>query len=84
MKTVTMWSYESGAREINFHDVEPEIFLKLQPAFDIKEGMPDHVGQINVDKNTVIYFYKKQDDKKDETAEELEASDRVARLIRKG
>jgi len=83
MKTVSMWSYESGAREINIHDVEPEIFEKLRPAFDVTTGQ-SHAGYLFIDENTKIIFYKKQDDKKDETAEELEASDRVARLIRKG
>jgi len=69
MKTVTMWSYESGAREINIHDVDPELFEKLRPAFDVVEGRPDHVGQINVDKNTVISFYRKQDDGKESSNE---------------
>ena len=63
MKTVTMWSYESGAREINIHDVNPELFEKLRPAFDVKEGRLAHVGRINVDENTVIFFYKRQDEK---------------------
>jgi hypothetical protein len=71
MKTVSMWSYESGAREINLHDVEPELFEKLRLAFDIKEGMPDWIGQINVDKNTTIIFFKKQDEKKDEKCPDL-------------
>ncbi|MFA5284449.1 MAG: hypothetical protein WC347_02520 [Smithellaceae bacterium] len=65
MKTVTMWSYESGSREINLHDVEPELFEKLRPAFAFKEGMPDWIGQINVDKNTTIIFFKKHDDGKE-------------------
>jgi hypothetical protein len=69
MKTVSMWSYSDGSREVNFHDVEPEIFDKLRPAFAFKEGMPDHIGRINVDKKTVIFFYKKQDDGKDESNE---------------
>ena len=60
MKTVTMWSYESGAREINIHDVEPEIFDKLLPVLDVEEAWGDRVGRINIDKNTVIFFYKKQ------------------------
>ena len=59
MKTVSVWSYESGALGINIHDVESELFEKLRPVFDL--GL-DHMGRINVDKNTVIIFYKKQDD----------------------
>jgi hypothetical protein len=62
MKTVLMWSFENGTREINIHDVEPEIFGKLKPVLDVDVGL-DHVGRINVDKNTVIIFYKKQDGK---------------------
>jgi hypothetical protein len=59
-----MWSYEGGAREINFHDVEPEIFNKLLPVLDVEETWSDHVGRINVDKNTTIIFFKKHDDGK--------------------
>ena len=84
MKTVSMWSYSCGAREIDIHDVEPELFEKLRPVF--AEGWPEGTGRVSVDENTTIIFFKKQD-KKDETPEELcklEASDRVARLIRKG
>ena len=69
MKTVTMWAYESGQREINLHDVEPELFKKLRPAFDVKEGMPDWIGQIKVDKNTTIIFFKKHDDGKETSNE---------------
>ena len=71
MKTVTMWSYESGAREINIHDVEPEIFDKLLPVLDVEEAWEDRVGRINIDKNTVIFFYRKQDAGKDEKCQDL-------------
>ena len=70
MKTVLMWSFENGTREINIHDVEPEIFGKLKPVFDVDVGL-DHVGRINVDKNTVIIFYKKQDDGEKEANNEV-------------
>jgi len=63
MKTVSMWSYSCGTREIDIHDVNPELFEKLRPAFDVKEGRLAHVGRINVDENTVIFFYKRQDGK---------------------
>ena len=66
MKTVSMWSYSGGNREIDIHDVDPELFEKLRPAFDDKEGRLDHVGQINVDKNTTIIFFKKQDEKEED------------------
>ena len=69
MKTVSMWSYESGAREINIHDVEPEVFDKLLPVLDVEEAWGDRVGRINIDKNTAIYFYKKQDDEKEASNE---------------
>lgn len=67
MKTVLMWSFENGTREINLHDVEPELFEKLRPVFDL--GL-DHMGRINVDKNTLIIFYKKQDDDEKEANNE--------------
>ena len=70
MKTVSMWAYENGAREINIHDVDPELFEKLRPAFAFKEGMPDWIGQINVDKNTTIIFFKKHDDGKEANNED--------------
>jgi len=71
MKTVSMWSYESGQREINLHDVDPELFERLRPAFDVKEGRLDWVGRINVDKNTVIFFFKKQEDDEKEASNEV-------------
>jgi hypothetical protein len=83
MKTLSMWAYSGGNREIGIHDVDPELFEKLRPAFDKLEDPLAGVGRISFDEDTSILIFKKQD-KKDETAEELEASDRVARLIRKG
>jgi len=62
MKTVSMWSYSCGSREIDIHDVNPELFEKLRSAFDTKEGQPKNVGRINVDENTTIAFFKKKDD----------------------
>ena len=71
MKTVSMWAYENGAREINIHDVDPELFEKLRPAFCVEGTWLDRIGRINVAKNTVIFFYKKQDDGKDEKCPSL-------------
>jgi hypothetical protein len=42
MKTVSMWAYSGGNREIGIHDVEAEMFDKLRPAF--AEGSTDVVG----------------------------------------
>jgi hypothetical protein len=83
MKTLSMWSFSGGRREIGVHDVDPELFEKLRPAFDKLEDPLAEVGRISFDEDTIIFFFKKQDEK-EETTEELEASDRVARLIRKG
>jgi len=69
MKTVSMWSYSNGAREIDIHEVEPEIFEKLSPVFDLTAGQLDRVGYLVVDANTKIIFYKKQDDGKEESNE---------------
>lgn len=71
MKTVSMWSYEDGARDINIHDVDPELFEKLRPVFDVEKEQWAHVGRINIDKNTVIFFYEKQDDGMDEKCPSL-------------
>lgn len=65
MKTVSMWSYLWGGREICIHDVEPELFEKLQPAFDATEGITVWAGRISVDENTVIVFLKRNDGKKE-------------------
>jgi hypothetical protein len=70
MKTVSMWAYSCGAREINIHDVEPELFEKLRPVF--AEGWPEGTGRVSVDENTTIIFYKKPDDDgKDEKCQDL-------------
>lgn len=73
MKTVSMWSYSCGAREIDIHDVEPELFEKLRPVFDdITTAQTDRVGYLVIDANTKIIFYKKPDDDgKDEKCQDL-------------
>jgi len=84
MKTSVVWLFSNGAREFNIHEVNQELFDKLRPVFDTPEQ--EEVGKITVDKDTTIVFTRSKT-KKDETTEELcklEASDRVARVIRKG
>jgi hypothetical protein len=58
MKTVVMWSYSDGSREININGIEPELFEKLRSVFDTTEGPTDCTGRINIDKNTTIIFSK--------------------------
>ena len=61
MKTISMWSYSSGAREIDIHDVEPELFEKLRPAFDVTDCSTADVCRISFDANAKIIFYKKKE-----------------------
>ena len=64
MKTVSMWSFSGGRREIGVHDVEQELFEKLSPAFDKLEGPSEEgVGRISFDEDTSILLFKKQDKK---------------------
>lgn len=63
MKTVSMWAFSGGNREIGIHDVEPELFEKLRPAFDKRENPPvESIGRITFDEDTSIVFFKKQND----------------------
>jgi hypothetical protein len=57
MKTVSMWAYSGGNREICIHDVEPELFEKLRPAF--AEGSTDVVGRIVFDEDTSLLLFLK-------------------------
>jgi hypothetical protein len=59
MKAISIWLYSDKPREINIHNVEPELFEKLRPAF-VKEW-PEDSGRINVDDKTIVIFYKRQD-----------------------
>ena len=62
MKTVSMWAYSGGNREIGIHDVEPELFEKLRPAFDKLESHPkEGVGRIVFDGDTSLLLFRKQD-----------------------
>ena len=64
MKTVSMWAYSGGNREIGVHDVDPELFEKLRPAFDKLEGpLEAVVGRISFDEDTSILLFKKKDGK---------------------
>lgn len=63
MKTVSMWAYSGGNREIGIHDVDPELFEKLRPAFDKLEGPLAGVGRISFDEDTSILLFKKQEEK---------------------
>lgn len=64
MKTVSMWAYSGGNREIGIHDVEPELFEKLRPAFDKRENPPvESIGRITFDEDTSLMLFRKLDDK---------------------
>jgi hypothetical protein len=67
MKTSVVWLFANGAREFNIHEVNPELFDKLRPAFDTPEQCD--VGKITVDKDTTIVFTRSKT-KKDETIHE--------------
>jgi hypothetical protein len=67
MKTSVVWLFSNGAREFNIHEVNPELFDKLRPAFDTPEQCD--VGKITVDKDTTIVFTRSKT-KKDETIHE--------------
>jgi len=73
MKTVSMWSFSGGRREIGVHDVDPELFEKLRPALDKLEGPSEEgVGRISFDEDTsILLFKKKDDDGKDEKCPSL-------------
>ncbi len=68
MKAISIWLYSDKPREINIHNVEPELFEKLRPAF-VKEW-PEDSGRINVDDKTIVIFYKRQDVGKKEVINE--------------
>ena len=61
MRTVSMWAFSGGNREIGIHDVEAEMFEKLRPAF--ADGSTDVVGRINFDHDTSLLLFMKIDDK---------------------
>jgi hypothetical protein len=72
MKTVSMWSFSGGRREIGVHDVEPELFEKLRPVFDKLESPSEEgVGRISFDEDTSILLFKKHDNGKDEKCQDL-------------
>ena len=64
MKTVSMWAYSGGNREVSVHDVDPELFEKLRPAFDKRENPPvESIGRITFDEDTSLLLFRKLDDK---------------------
>ncbi|MFA5385985.1 MAG: hypothetical protein WC364_15240 [Eubacteriales bacterium] len=63
MKTVSMWSFSGGNREISIHDVDPELFEKLRPVFDKRENPPvESIGRITFDEDTSILLFMKTND----------------------
>lgn len=69
MKTISMWAYSGGNREIGIHDVEAELFEKLRPAFDEMESQPEEgVGRIIFDEDTSLLLFRKLDDGKKEAS----------------
>lgn len=76
MRTVSMWAYSGGNREVSVHDVDPDLFEKLRPAFDKLESHPkEGVGRIVFDEDTSIMLFRKLDDDKKEVSDESTVED---------
>lgn len=58
MNTVSMLVFSYGARVVEIHDVEPELFEKFWLAFDTNDQTVSS-GRISFDENISILLFKK-------------------------
>lgn len=64
MRTASMLVFSYGARVVEVHDVEPELFEKFRLAFDTNDQTVNS-GRISFDENISILLFKKITERKE-------------------
>jgi len=64
MRTASMLVFSYGARVVEVHDVEPELFEKFRLAFDTNDQTVNS-GRISFDENISILLFKKIAERKE-------------------